>query len=165
MLAFMAAKLVTHSYVPRYALGFVVSAVLLLTALFGILTRGDPCYLALLLLCLFVPFAHPALALFRSPSARPEMLERGSREALERFPGLPIAFANVYAYLRIYFFGPAGVRSRMVLLFDSLTCQQSMLTWAFRNTIPRNSCGLMPNYCSLINSMAFGKISYGKARS
>jgi 4-amino-4-deoxy-L-arabinose transferase-like glycosyltransferase len=123
VMAFIAAKLVTHSYVPRYSLMFVLAAVLLLTALIAILTRGNRAYLVLVLLCLVAQAAHPLTSFFHPAPVNPSAIVIVSPENVERFPDLAIAVPDWYLYMRVYLFGPADLKARMVLVSNTLSGQ------------------------------------------
>lgn len=115
---FVAAKLVTRSYVPRYGIAFVIGAILLLTAIFEIiisrakgLAHGA---LALLLFYAILPFS----ALTHRLPVSPDSIDNSWAEILCRFPGAVIGVDDPGLYLRFRLFGRGDISNRMVLISE-----------------------------------------------
>jgi hypothetical protein len=116
---FDSAKVITHSYVARYALPFSIAAAILLAIAIDALTHHIPGsasgIVLALLLCASIPIAQ---ALIHPSRQNTGGIDKKPIPILNRFPNLPIAITNFYDFGRIYLFGPDQVKRRMVLVSD-----------------------------------------------
>lgn len=114
--AFVFAKLVTHSYVARYGIIFVIGAAILLGVALSILggnSRSLNCAVTILLL---LPLLHAFEANLRSPAGDPDEINPASLKILERYPDLSIAVSDWQFGSRLFLFGTASTKRRVVLI-------------------------------------------------
>jgi hypothetical protein len=114
---FVAAVLVTHSYVPRYSIIFGIAAVCFMAILLFALTKQIQGMAAILLMVLFARAALPPGISLHFPQ-QTEGISRSMPPLFEEFPNLPIAVPLWSSYLRIYLYGPDELKRRMLLVWD-----------------------------------------------
>jgi hypothetical protein len=113
---FGSAKLLTHSYVPRYALPFTVAAALLIAASFGILARPVKGLGPLAMVLILLQAALPLRTFVHGLPPPADLIDGSSTEPFDHFPDLPIAMPRTDDYLRFRIFGPNRIRRRMFLV-------------------------------------------------
>jgi len=116
---FDSAKVITHTYVPRYALPFSIAAAILLAIAIHALTHHIPGSASGIALALLLYASIPIARAWIDPSSQNTGgIDKKPIPILNRFPNLPIAITNFYDFGRIYLFGPDQVKRRMVLVSD-----------------------------------------------
>lgn len=117
ILAFVAAKFITHQYVPRYSVIFVIAATALLAAVIRCLTISIP-GLTSGLGCLMLVYASSP-AIHGLKNREPQDVGQYSRSSipiLQEHPGVPIAVAGFDPYVRFRLFTNADVWERMTVV-------------------------------------------------
>ena len=116
LLVFVAAKLVTHVYAPKYAVIFVISLVLLLSAAVQMLTSNIQGFTSLVALALLLAASRPAIALLKPDSAVPDEIDSTLIRPLEQSGVNVITTPNWDLGARLFVFAPPRLRPRLVLL-------------------------------------------------
>jgi hypothetical protein len=116
LLVFGFAKLLTHSYVPRYALPFTVAAALLIAASFGALALPVKGLASVAMVLILLQAALPLREFVHGLPLPADLIGRSSTEPFDHFPNLLIAMPRTDDYLRFRMFGPNRIRRRMFLV-------------------------------------------------
>lgn len=116
LVMFVAAILVTHSYVPRYSILFGMADACFLAVLLFELTKRVPGLAACMLMIVFLRALPPRVSLHFPQQTNG--VTKAVPAAFEKFPGLPIAVPLWDPYLRIYLDGPDELKKRMLLVWD-----------------------------------------------
>lgn len=117
--AFLAGVLVTHTFVARYGISFVIGFVVLLCSLIARANAGRPAVTGVLALAML---GYSAALLLPRLSARPVREQPGfaarwpAPEVLAQHTGLPLVVPDFSTFMELRLYAPEPLRSRAVLV-------------------------------------------------